>query len=113
MFTKKQKNCCESKVFAYGILGAAAEIGYIFLVAMGMMVLQSVMPHDPPMPFGMVIFLLLFVFSVAISGLLVLGYPVYLALQGKVADAFTTVGVSVATFFVFGLFMLLLLPLLV
>lgn len=112
MFTKKQKNTNESQIFTYGILGAAAEIGYIFLVAMGMTVMQSTMPHDPPMPFGAVIFLLIFVLSASISGMLVFGYPAYLALRGKVAEAFTTVGVSIATFFVFGLFMLLLLPLL-
>ena len=111
MFKKKQ-NKSDGEILTYGILGAVAEICYVFLIATLMTFLGQVMPHDPPPPIGIAVFLLMFVLSAVISALLVFGYPAYLGLRGRLIEAFTTVGVSIATFLIVGLFLLLLLPLL-
>ena len=118
MLTKKPKQnnrpegIPSGEILIYGILGAVAEIGYVFLVATLLTFLERVVPHPPTPSFGIAMFLLIFVFSAAISAILVFGYPAYLGLRGRVGEAFMMVGVSIATFVVVGLFFLLLIPLL-
>jgi len=111
MLTKKPKQN-SAEILIYGILGAVAEIIYVFLVATLLTFLERVVPHPPTPSFGIAMFLLIFVFSAAISAILVFGYPAYLGLRGRVGEAFMMVGVSIATFVVVGLFFLLLIPLL-
>lgn len=111
MLAKKQKRN-DAEILIYGSLGAVAEIGYVFLVAFLLTFLGEIMSHPPTPLFSIALFLLIFVFSAAISAVLVFGYPAYLGLRGRVAEAFMMVGVSIATFFIAGLFILLLIPLL-
>lgn len=101
MFHQQKIN--ESEVLKFGFLGGIAEAGYIFLVASLITLLSKAMPHDPPGIAGPLLVLLLFVFSAAISGIFVCGYPIYLAFQKRFAEALMTVVVTLVTLAIVGI----------
>lgn len=94
MFGGKQvKN---QDIIKWGILGALAEIGYILIIVGLFTVLDKVLA-TPPEFIGFLFMLLLFVFSVGVSGVFVFGYAAYLALQKKYKEAACTVFVTFST----------------
>lgn len=91
IFSKKQK-INDSEVIKFGFLGGIAEVTYVFLVVVSMSIVENSLPRGPHASQVMVgfMFLLVFVFSAAVSGILVFGYPTYLALQKRYAEALMT-----------------------
>ena len=93
----------DSAVMKFGFLGGIAEAVYVFLVVSLMQILDSsVSKPENPIVVGMLVLLLL-VFSAAVSGILVFGYPAYLALQKKYAEALATVIVTLAVLAIVGI----------
>lgn len=76
----------------YGLFSAVGEIAYIGLVASFMWTAGNFFPMVDAQIFGMVLMLTLFVLSAVISGLIVLGYPIYIALKGDVKKALVLIG---------------------
>ncbi len=76
----------------FGLLGGALEVIYCSLMAIFFWLAQDFLNEVGF--FCFLIFLLLFVFSAAVSALLVLGYPFYLFLKKKYREALFTVIVS-------------------
>ena len=97
MFGKKQIN--KQEIFKFGILGGIAELVYILVVALFVTSSSSLGSNVPPY-LGIILFLTVFVFSAAISGFFVLGYPAYLGLQKKYQEAIFTLMVTLATILV-------------
>lgn len=91
----------KKNIFKFGIGGGILEILYILLIAWIITGLDSVMNQTNPI-ISILSFLLLFVFSAAVSGFLVLGYPAYLGLQKKLSEAFLTLLTTILTLFVCG-----------
>lgn len=87
-----------NKSLKFGIMGGLLEVIYIVLVALFMQ--NSEKWFSGPGVFGIIFMLTIFVLSAALSGLLVLGYPVYLALQKNFKEAILTVLASLAVIFV-------------
>lgn len=72
-----------------GLLQALGISIYCGLVASFFFIMSHTIP-EPPGFFGFFLMLSLFVFSAAVTGSLVFGYPVYLALvKNKIKEAFT------------------------
>ncbi|MFH1366514.1 MAG: hypothetical protein ABIH38_00810 [Patescibacteria group bacterium] len=87
-----------NKNLKFGLLAGALEVIYIVLVALFMQGAENWFSGSGVQPVIMV--LMLFVLSAAVSGLLVLGYPAYLALQKKYKEAICTLLVSLAVIFI-------------
>jgi len=87
-----------NKSIKFGLLGGALEGIYISLVGLFFVCAQDW--FSGPSVFPMILMLMIFVFSAAVSGLLVLGYPLYLALQKKYKEAISTVLISLALIFI-------------
>ena len=109
MFFSKQID--KKAIIKYGIGGGVAEIIYILLIALLFSNLEKLLP-TPPAMFGFFFFLLLFVFSAAVSGFLVLGYPIYLALQKRFHEAIMTLVATLLSLFlgfiiIFGLIIII------
>jgi len=100
MFKKQKIN--ESEVMKFGFSGGLAEAGYIFLVILVMTVLDKAMPSPPVIMAGFMV-LSLFVFSAAVSGVLVLGYPAYLGFQKRYAEALMTLATTLVTMAIIGI----------
>jgi len=96
MFFSKQID--KKTIFKFGIGGGLAEIIYVLLVAFLFTNLDKFLPL-PPALLGFFLFLLLFVFSAAISGFLTLCYPFYLALQKRYYEALITFVITLLTIF--------------
>jgi hypothetical protein len=88
-------------IYKYGIGAGILEILYILLIAWVITSLDSVMNQTNP-TISILSFLLLFVFSAAVSGFLVLGYPAYLGLQKRLQEAFLTLLITILTLFACG-----------
>lgn len=71
-----------------GLLQATSVIVYCLLIAVFMVFIDKLNAPDGG-PLGIGLFLILLVLSAGITGLLVFGYPVYLALTHKLQDAFS------------------------
>jgi uncharacterized membrane protein YbhN (UPF0104 family) len=97
MFHLKKND--KSEVFKTGIAAGVAEIAYVILVVIIMTSLDKYMQQNANMGVSMLAILLLLVFSAAVSGLLVFGYPSFLALQKKYHQAILTLLVTLLTLF--------------
>lgn len=95
------KKINKKAIFKFGIAGGILEILYILLIAWVITNLDTIMNKANPI-IGILSFLLLFVFSAAVSGFFVLGYPVYLGLQKRVQEAFLTLLITILTLLVGG-----------
>lgn len=95
------KKIDKKEIYKYGIGGGILEIFYILLVAWVISRLDNVMNQAEPV-ISILSFLLLFVFSAAVSGFLVLGYPAYLGLQKRLQEAFLTLLTTILTLFAAG-----------
>ena len=80
-----------SKLILYSLLSSLGLILYVTLVACFMTNANKIFGSVPEVS-GVAAFLLLFVFSALITGLLVLGGPVYLYLEGDKKSAFKMLG---------------------
>ena len=87
-----------NKSLKFGLLGGALQVIYIVLVGLFLQLAEQW--FSGPDIYPIIPMLMIFVFSAAVSGLLVLGYPLYLALQKKYKEAILTVLISLAVIFV-------------
>ncbi len=97
MFWSKEVN--KKEIINWGLGGALAEIAYVLMIALLIQGLNNVMTQASPI-LSIAFFLLLLVFSVAMSGILVFGYPAYLVYQKKIKEAMATLLVTFITFIV-------------
>ncbi|MCX6763975.1 MAG: hypothetical protein NTZ97_04610 [Candidatus Moranbacteria bacterium] len=96
------------KLIVYGLFSALGEAAYIFLVALFMNSANKFFGSGPNI-LGMVIFLLIFVFSAAISGALILGKPILLYLDNKKPEAIKLFGFTLGWIFILLVILLILL----
>lgn len=89
-----KKSIAQSFFFALG------EGVYIALVATFMRYAAEIVPKDPSV-IGFTLFVMIFVFSAAVSGALVLGKPVLLYLEGKKREAVEFFAFTLGWLFVF------------
>ena len=97
MFFKKQK-INDSEVMRFGFLGGIAQAFYCFGAVMFIKLLST----EVPKPFddsiiAPLLVLLFFVFSAAVSAILIFGYPAYLAAQKRYFESLMTVCTTLAT----------------
>ncbi|HBK33839.1 TPA: hypothetical protein DEP34_02950 [Candidatus Uhrbacteria bacterium] len=86
-----------------GFLQALGVVGYIALVGSFIHLLESTnVSQTPPAFIGIMLMLLLLVFSAGITGTLVFGYPVYLALQKQWKEAVLVTAYTFASLFLMG-----------
>jgi hypothetical protein len=99
----------------HGVVAGLMELAYIALVAIFMVGTQPLMANQPDsaswsMVFGFLAFLSLFVFSAAVSGIIVLGYPFYYFTERKYKEAlYAFLGTLVTMFVVFAIIFLVVL----
>lgn len=81
-----------------GVITGLLELAYIFiLIATGNQVAKILQNMKKPEILGPMLFLIIFVFSAAISAILIFGYPAYLFfIEKKLKEALTT---AVSTLF--------------
>jgi len=94
----------------YGILGGFLEVVYILILISAGNVINHYFyqPNNQAFLIPM-LFLTVFVFSVAVSALLVLGYPAYLFLiEKKLKESLITMGFSLLTMGVLGILLFVL-----
>jgi hypothetical protein len=98
----KAKKTNENKILKFGVLSGLGEFAYIFLVITVMDYFSRKMGQVPDEKgvLAPLFFLTTFVFSVAISGLIVFGYPVYLLTQKKIKGAALTIFTTLAAFLI-------------
>ena len=102
MFLKKNSN----SFYPWAILGAVAEALYCLLIAWLMPKLGALVGQGQGV-LQIAPFLLVLVFSVAISGLFMFGLPARLSMEQKYAQAVTCFFISLATLAVIGLIIFL------
>ncbi|MFA6215613.1 MAG: hypothetical protein WC768_03530 [Patescibacteria group bacterium] len=100
----------ESEVLKFGFLGGIAQASYCFFVVVSLMVLQQAMPNLNSIA-GSLLFLLIFVFSAAVSAVLVFGYPAYLAFKQRFAEALMTALTTLVTLMIIGILVFILVSL--
>lgn len=83
-----KKEVSSAELFKLGAIAGLIEIVYIVLVASFMLVAQSLFPATPSGAIvGIVSFLIVFVFSAMISGLIILALPLYFAIEKQYKEA--------------------------
>ena len=76
------------KILGHALIQAIGATAYIYFVASILANAQNWFgPDDPPKPLGTVAFLLTFVISTAIMGILIFGTPILWYLKGSKAEA--------------------------
>ena len=108
MIKRKQK-IDESEVLKFGFLGGIAEATYILLVALLMQVMMVARPAGKGQIGDVILVLIMFVFSVAMSAIIVFGYPVYLAVQKRYAESLMTAVTTLVSLAIIGILMFILL----
>ena len=108
MLRKKQK-IDESDVLKFGFLGGIAEATYILMVALFIQVMAVAGPSGEGHVGNIIMFLIVFVFSAAVSGLLVFGYPAYLAIQERYVEGLMTAVTTLVSLAIIGILMFILL----
>lgn len=89
------------KLIKYAFLAALGEGIYIFLVALFMKYASQLFGPPDPNFFGIIVFLMLFVLSAAVSGVLVLGKPILMYLDGRKKEAIQLFGFTIFWLFIF------------
>lgn len=84
----------KKELWQWGLLSGLAEAVYIALIASLFMGLNHLAPMRAGFIWPILFFLTLFVFSAVVSGLLVLGRPIFLALHQKYKEALLTLAIS-------------------
>jgi len=87
----------QEKPATVGLCQALGVTIYCGLIAILFNFLTKAIPEDPPGFFGFFFMLVLLVFSAAVTGSLVFGYPAYLALaKNKIKEALTILAFTLA-----------------
>lgn len=94
----------EVNVAWYGLLSAIGQVAYISMVASFMMFAENFFPVVKSEIYMAALMLTLFVFSAVMSGLIVLGYPVYIGMKGDIKKALVLIGWT--SFFLFAFFVM-------
>src|SRR4030042_707816 len=89
-----------NKLIGQSFFFALGEGVYIFLIALLARNAEKIFGDKPAM-LGIIMFLLLFVFSAALSGALILGKPILLYLEGKKREALEFFGFTLGWIFIF------------
>ncbi|MBU0707651.1 hypothetical protein KKG41_04735 [Patescibacteria group bacterium] len=87
----------EKNILKYGALAGILEGVYVILVGLFMINVESIFSSDKAPALSIFSFLLLFVFSAGISGLIVFGYPMKLLKNGSLRDAVLCLVVTLST----------------
>jgi hypothetical protein len=85
-----------------GILTGIGTVAYCGAVALLMTTMNKIFAEMPGQGLAIVTILLLLVFSAAVTGSLVFGYPAYLFIQKKFKEGIYTVVASLLTIIVLG-----------
>ena len=104
----KSKKVDESEVLKFGFLAGVAEAAYIMFVVLVIKLVGNTIPKADNDIAGALMFLLILVFSAAISGLLLFGYPIYLAIQKRFAESIMTIATTLVTLAIVGILVFLL-----
>jgi hypothetical protein len=88
------------KLILSGLAFALGEAAYILLIALFMKYGNQYFGSGPNI-LGIMVFLMVFVFSAAISGALILGQPVLLYLENKKREAIELFGITLGWIFIF------------
>jgi len=102
--TTKKKTKEGMHIAWYGLMSAIGQVAYICLVASFMWFAGNFFPMVESEIFAAVLMLTLFVFSAVMSGLIVLGYPIYIAMKGDIKKALILIGWT--SFFLFSAFII-------
>ncbi|MCX6763904.1 MAG: hypothetical protein NTZ97_04225 [Candidatus Moranbacteria bacterium] len=102
------------KIIISGLIFALLEAVYVFLVALFMNSANKFLGPGPDGPngpnmIGIVIFLLIFVLSAAVSGALILGRPILLYLDNKKREALELFGATLGWIFILLVILLIIL----
>ena len=87
MFGKKVD---QAEVLKFGFFGGITQGTYILFVVLLIQYISTNFSDAELGIGGPVLFLSLFVFSAAVSGIFVFGYPIYLAMQKRYAEGLMT-----------------------
>ena len=77
--------------YLIGLYQALGVVGYAFLISNLFFVLEKI-AVAPPNYLGFTLILVLLVFSAAVTGSIVFGYPAYLAFNKKTKEAISVLG---------------------
>ncbi|MBU4332203.1 hypothetical protein KKD19_00355 [Patescibacteria group bacterium] len=100
----------KNKYIKYGILGGLLEVLYILVLISAGNAINHYF-HQPNNQAFLIpmLFLTVFVFSVAVSALLVMGYPTYLFfVEKKLKQSLITIGFSLLTMCILGILLFVL-----
>ena len=106
---KKQK-VNDAEVVRFGFLGGISEALYVFLLVVILSMISKILPSSDNISSSL-LGLLIFVFSAGISGILVFGYPAYLAFQKRFAEALMTAVITLLTLLITGILVFVLISL--
>jgi hypothetical protein len=87
----------EQNIYKIAVLGAVLEGLYCVFMSWLMPTLGRLFEGGDGNPLQLMVFLLTLVFSVALSGFLVLGYPIYLVIQQRYQQAIISITVALGT----------------
>jgi hypothetical protein len=95
---------------ANGVVAGIMEVAYIVILAIFMVATESLFsaPQAWVMIFGIVAFLCLLVLSVAVSGVLIFGWPAYYFLEKQYKEAlYAFLATTVSVFVIFAIIFLI------
>lgn len=101
IFTKKKTD----NYWQYGIGSGIFVAIYCFFIAVLMLLADGFFAG--PTVIGFLLLLIIMVLSAAVSGLLIFGYPLYLALQKQYQEAIFTLLLSITTLVIIGLIIII------
>jgi hypothetical protein len=88
------------KLVKFAFFSALGETVYILLIAL-FVIYSGRFKGNEPSILPIIVFLLTFVFSAALSGALILGKPILLYLEGKKKEAITLFGLTLGWLMLF------------
>ena len=95
----------------FGFLGGIAQAVYCFGVVLFMQTIEKSMMLKANGMVGLLLFLLVFVFSAGVSAILIFGWPAYMVFQKRFSEALMTAVTSLITLAIVGIFIFILLSL--
>lgn len=104
----KKRKINDSEVMKFGFLGGIGQAAYTLGVVLIMQTIGNALPDQADQTFTGLLFLLLFVVSAAVSGVLVLGYPGYLMLKKRYPEAIFTFLTTLVTLAIIGILVFIL-----
>jgi len=102
LFQKKQEN-----YWMFGLSAALIEAVYCFFIAVLMNFLNTII-IGPGDIITFLLLLIIMVFSAALSGFLIFGYPIYLVFKKQYQEAIYTILISIVTLVIVALIVILL-----